>query len=191
MKQGHLFIVSGPSGVGKTVVFNAVKERLSGFVRIITCTTRAPRPHEKDGVDYHFLTEDQFKKRIKEKAFLEWAVVHDMYYGTPKPEAMEAIKQGKNVLIILDVQGALKVKKDLKDSHLIFLLPQSMESLVAHLKKRADMPPEEFDLRLKNAKKEIKMSSKYDFRITNREGKIEETIQEAIAVIKGVIHDGD
>lgn len=186
MTKGHLFIISGPSGVGKTAVFERLRKRMPALGRVVTYTTREPRPGEKNGVHYHFVTQSHFKEMIEEHAFLEWAVVHTQLYGTPKQDTLDLLATGKNAVIVIDVQGAATVKKQMPDAILVFIEPDDVKHLLKHLKSRCEMNQAEMDIRLENAKKELARRDLYDFIVINREGHIDETAHEVGQIILNV-----
>lgn len=183
MKQGTLFILSGPSGVGKNAVERQLRKLLPNLEEITTYTTRSPRPNEQNGIDYHFVTRTTFQEMIDQKAFLEWAVVHDQLYGTPKEAIEKQTDTGKDILLIIDVQGALAIKKELPETKLIFLEPESEDQLLSHLKKRKSIQKADLELRLENAKKELAMRDLYDYRVVNKEGQIKQTAQEIAEIM--------
>jgi len=164
--KGDLFIISSPAGGGKTTLTNLLISEIPNLKRVITCTTRKPRLGEKDGKDYYFLTKEEFKKRIKEEAFLEYAVVHGNYYGTPKKEVFELLEKGIDLILVIDVQGMRQVKENFKDVITIFILPPSIEEIVKRMKERGDSE-EEIRKRLETAKSEIPAWKEYDFVIVN------------------------
>ena len=166
MIKGELIILSSPAGGGKTTLSNLLLSEVPNLVRITTCTTRKPRPGEKNGVDYIFLTKEKFEKMIKEGEFLEYAVVHGNYYGTPKKAVIEQLEKGNDVLLIIDVQGMRQIKKNFDDVTTIFLIPPSFEELIERMKKRGDSP-EEIEKRLKTAKKELPAWKEYDYIVIN------------------------
>ncbi len=164
--KGELFILSSPAGGGKTTIASLLIKEVPNLKRVITCTTRKPRKGERDGVDYYFLTKEEFEKRIKEGSFLEYAVVHGNYYGTPKEEVEKELSKGFDLLLIIDVQGMLQIKSKKSDVVSIFLLPPSLEELVSRMRKRGDLP-EDIEKRLETAKKEIPQYRKYDYVVIN------------------------
>ena len=186
MKKGNLFILSGPSGVGKTAVANRLKKIIPELRRVITTTTRKPRQVEKNGRDYNFVTEDHFQKKIDEGDFLEWANVHGHRYGTPKSEVKRMLNDGNQILLIIDVQGSVQIKKTMPDAHLIFVEPESIEQLKKHLLKRPTITPEDLKLRLENAQKEIGLKDFYDFRVVSEEGKLQESAQNIADIITSI-----
>jgi len=164
--KGELFILSSPAGGGKTTIANLVIKEIPNLKRVITCTTRKPRSGEKDGMDYYFLPVEEFEKRIKEDKFLEYAVVHGNYYGTPKDEVEKELSKGYDLLLVIDVQGMRQIKKIRPETTSIFLLPPSVDELVRRMKQRGD-PPEEIKKRLQTAKKEIPAWKEYDYTVIN------------------------
>lgn len=189
MNKGHLFILSGPSGVGKSTVAKELRRILPELKRIVTYTTRDPRPQEKNGIHYNFVTAQQFKNMIDEHAFLEWAVVHDKMYGTPKDSVKEHLDKGDHVLLIVDVQGGEQIKENAEDCHMIFLEPQSEEQLAKRLKKRKNIDEADFELRMMNAKKELAMRDFYDYRVINEEGDVKGTALKIADIVKEVIKE--
>ncbi|WP_029521679.1 guanylate kinase [Persephonella sp. KM09-Lau-8] len=166
MKKGELFILSSPAGGGKTTLANLLIKEIPNLKRVITCTTRKPRPGEKNGVDYYFLSKEEFERRIKENDFLEYAIVHGNYYGTPKKEVEEELQKGFDLLLIIDVQGMRQIVSNKKDVVTIFILPPSLDELVRRMKERGDSE-EEIQKRLKTAKKEIPAWKEYNYVVIN------------------------
>ena len=178
MKTQPLFIViSAPSGCGKTTLSDMLLQEYSDIVYSISCTTRAPRGDEEDGVDYHFKTVERFEELIAEDAFIEHARVHGNYYGTLREPIESALREGSSVILDIDVQGAAKVRefvRALPDSDPmkagyvdIFILPPSMEELRSRLVGRGTDSPEAVEKRLENAEGEIARAGEYMFRVTN------------------------
>jgi len=175
-KFGVLMIVSGPSGTGKSTI---CKELLKIYPKLhfsVSCTTRAPRSGEKNGKDYFFISKEEFQKKIKQNAFLEYAKVHSNFYGTLKSEVINRLKSGIDVLLDIDVQGALQIKnKAKKDSllkkciEMVFIGPPSFAELERRLKSRATENEAIIEKRLNNAKKELNFWKKYDYLIINKE----------------------
>jgi len=129
-RQPKLIVISAPSGTGKTSVIKEIlRMNQDKLIFSVSATTRPKRPNEIDGVDYYFLTEEEFKKKIENDEFIEWERIYDYYYGTPKSEIERAKNLGKDILFELDVNGSLKLKKLFPDAHLIFIVPPSIEEL--------------------------------------------------------------
>ncbi len=166
MIKGEVFVLSAPAGGGKTTLANLLLKEVPNLVRITTCTTRKPRPGEKNGIDYFFLSKEEFQQKIKENAFLEYAIVHGNYYGTPKEEVLKEINKGNDVLLVIDVQGMRQIKKNFKDVVTIFLIPPSFEELINRMKKRGDSE-EEIKKRIETAKIELKAWKEYDYIVIN------------------------
>ena len=178
MKTKPLFIViSAPSGCGKTTLIDMLLQEYCDIVYSVSCTTRAPRGEEEDGVDYHFKTVERFEELIAEDAFIEHARVHGNYYGTLREPIESALREGCSVILDIDVQGAAKVREfvhSLPDSDPmkagyvdIFILPPSMEELRSRLVGRGTDSPEAVEKRLENAEGEIARAGEYMFRVTN------------------------
>ncbi|HTB34394.1 MAG TPA: guanylate kinase [bacterium] len=162
-----LLVLSAPSGGGKTTVCEHLLGRLPWLKRCITATTRSPRPGEKHGRDYWFLSQAEFKHRIAEGGFFEYAQVHGNYYGTPRREVEAALKRGQSLALVIDVQGGAAVKGQRPDSVLVFLVPPSMAELKKRLYKRATDAPEVLQRRLKEAARECAAGSHYDYLVVN------------------------
>ncbi len=181
---GLLVVVSSPSGGGKTTIVNAVKERM-GLEYSVSTTTRPPRSGEKDGIHYNFVSKNDFLRYIRDNRFAEWAKVHGHLYGTDRGYIREKLEQGKTVLLDIDVQGALRIKKDLPGAVLIFISPPSMETLEKRLRGRATNSEESVRLRLERAEDEIQKSEFYDYTLVNED--LEKTIEETQKIIRGEI----
>lgn len=167
--RGNLIVISGPSGSGKGTICSALLAEMPDLHLSVSATTRGPRNGEKDGVDYYFLTRVQFEQMIAGGRFLEWAEVYGCYYGTPRGPVEEAINQGKDVVLEIDVQGALQVKTMFPGSVLIFLIPPSRAELERRLKNRGTESAEAIEQRLNWVEKEIKQAGKYDYLVVNDE----------------------
>ena len=178
--KGKLIIVSGPSGSGKSTVTKLVKDRLN-IPLSISATTRQPRTGEINGKDYFFLTKEIFEQKIKNDEFYEYANVHGNYYGTLKEVVENNLSKGLNVILEIDVQGALIAKEKKKDAILVFFRTKDMETLENRLRNRKTDTEEVIQLRLKNAAKELEYESKYDYTIINND--IEHSCQELIDII--------
>ncbi len=178
-----LIVISGPSGVGKDATLARMKEAGLSFHYVVTATTRPRRPGERDGVDYHFLSQDEFDRRKSERQFLEWARVYDNYYGVPKGEVMEALISGQDVIVKVDVQGANTIKGILPEALLIFLMPPSTEELVNRLKQRHGQLVAGLNSRLDKAQEEIETLPLFDYVVTSYKDRLDRTIAEINAIL--------
>ena len=165
-RKGLLIVVSGPSGAGKGTICKALLKRRDIDVSI-SATTREPRKGEIDGENYHFLTKDKFEEKIANDEFLEYAKVYDNYYGTPKEYVLEKISRGEDVLLEIDIQGALQVREKYPEGIFVFILPPSMEELKARIINRGSETKESLEKRFSSAYGEIKYLKKYDYFIIN------------------------
>ena len=181
MCKGVLIIISGPSGAGKGTICKALLERHDDLFISVSATTRNPRDGEIHGVNYYFLSKDEFKEKIAEGDFLEWAEVYGNYYGTPKSKVQEMLDAGKNVILEIDIQGALKVKENCEDGVFIFILPPSMEELKARIINRGSETPESLLERFNSAYKEINYISKYNYGVVN------DTVEAAVAKVENIL----
>ena len=182
MKKGNLIVISGPSGAGKGTICKALLEREDNLYISVSATTRSPREGEVDGVNYYFLTQEEFKKKVDNNEFLEWAEVHGNYYGTPKFNVEEMINEGKNIILEIDVQGALNVKKNCEDGVFIFILPPSMEELKRRIIARGSETPESLIKRFKTAYEEINYISKYNYAVIN------DDLEEAVQKVQNILY---
>lgn len=181
-KSGIPVVISAPSGAGKsTIAFRIVKENPSAVISI-SCTTRSPRPGEQNGKDYFFNSQDEFKRKIEKGEFLEWAVVHGHYYGTPVSALERELQQKKDVILTIDPQGALSVKRIYPAGVFIFVIPPSWEALVNRLTKRATDDRTSVEIRVANARKELSYLSHYDYLVVNDE--LEAAVKNIGAIIQ-------
>ncbi len=180
-KKGNLIVLSGPSGVGKGTVLQALLKKYDNICYSISATTRAPREGEKDGVDYFFMDEEKFKTWIVEDKFIEWAKVHNNYYGTPRSYVQETLASGKDVILEIDIQGAKQVKEKCAEGIFIFLAPPSLKELENRIYNRGTEKETEIETRLKNAKKELQEIKNYDYLLVN------DIVKEAVEKLKSVI----
>ena len=180
-KRGNLIVISGPSGAGK----DSIVERLLRINRdtclSISATTRSPRGQEKDGVDYFFLTREEFEKKIEDNEFLEYAEYNGNYYGTPKSGITDKLNAGKDVLLVIEIQGALKVKELIKEAIFIFILPPSMAELRRRLVGRKTEDKEKIINRFKTAYKEINEVTKYNYVVINDD--LEDAVAKANSIL--------
>jgi guanylate kinase len=181
-KAGTLIVLSGPSGAGKGTICSELLKKEKDLKLSISMTTRNPRGSEKDGIDYYFVTKKEFEKKISNGEFLEYAKVHgDNYYGTPKDKVEESLKNGEDIILEIDIQGALEVKEKMAEGIFIFIMPPSMRELRDRLVKRNTETKEKIVERFKNAYKEINEVTKYNYIVINDE------IESAVEKVKAII----
>ena len=181
MKRGLLIVVSGASGTGKGTVCKKILADMPEVAYSISATTRAPRPGETDGKEYYFISRDEFKAWIAEGKFLEFADVYGNFYGTPLNKIEERLNRGEDILLEIDVQGALNVKRKCPDGIYIFLLPPSLEELKRRIEGRGTETAESLQRRLDNAIAEIKIGREYNYVVVN------DTVNNAVAQIKAIL----
>jgi guanylate kinase len=180
-RQGIIFILSAPSGAGKTTLYNGLKENYPEIKLSVSCTTRARRPGELNGREYRFLSEREFKTLRSRRQFAEWAKVHGYFYGTPRKPLDLNIQAGRDVLLDIDVQGARQIKKTYPQAVSIFLLPPSLKELERRLAARGTDGKETIRRRLVNARGEIGEIMNYDYFVVNRE------VSEAIRALSSIV----
>jgi guanylate kinase len=182
-----LVIISGPSGVGKDTIIDAVRardpEEGGDYHYVVTCTTRAPRPGEIPDVSYHFLGQDEFHALREAGDLLEANEVHGNWYGTPRREVATALAAGRDVILKIDVQGARVVKERIPDALLIFIVPPSLEALFQRLRSRATETADELEIRQRNAAIELARQGDYDQVVVNETGEVDRTAAEIEAII--------
>ncbi len=183
-----LIVISGPSGVGKDTVIQRMKERRLPIHFVVTATTRPPRPGERHGVDYFFISREEFARMIDEDELLEYALVYNDYKGIPKQQVREALASGKDVIMRIDVQGAATVRKICPEALLIFLTTETEEELVRRLERRKTESPEDLKLRIATARQELKRMDEFDYVVVNRENALEETVDTIVAIIQAEHH---
>jgi guanylate kinase len=179
---GNLFVVAAPSGAGKSSLVKALMELDSGVQPSVSHTTRAPRGQEKHGREYFFVSEQEFDAMVLGEAFLEWAHVHGHRYGTSRKAIEERIAMGADVILEIDFQGALQIKKIFTNAVLIFVLPPSWEELRSRLERRGEDTADVIDLRLRNAALELVQAREFDFVIIN------ELFERALFDLKAIVH---
>ena len=179
---GNLFVVASPSGAGKSSLVKALTELDARVLPSVSHTTRPPRGQEKDGREYHFVSDAAFDALIQNEAFLEWATVHGHRYGTSRESIEQRIAQGADVVLEIDYQGALQIKKIFANAVLIFILPPSWDELRSRLQNRGEDSLEVIETRLKNAAHEMSQAPKFDFVIIN------ELFERALFDLKAIVH---
>ena len=179
--RGLLFVISGPSGVGKGTLREKVFNIFPDLKYSVSVNTRPPRKGEIEGKDYYFVTVDEFKKRIKENRFVEWAIVHGDYKGTPIKFLIEELQKGRDVLLELDVQGAMQVKEKFPDGVFIFIAPPTWKDLEDRLRKRNTEGEKALEKRLKDARVEIKYKKNYNYLVVN------DSIKTALKKLESII----
>ena len=181
MKKGKTFIISGPSGVGKSTVLSALLEKRPNLYFSVSATTRDPRPGELDGIHYHFMDAESFRKWIAMDQFLEYAEYVGNFYGTPKRFVDEAMEQGKDVILDIEVQGAIQVTSKRPDTVRIFIAPPSWQALEERLTSRGTDSPEKVQKRLVRAKVELQTANTYDYFVIN------DTVERAVREINAIM----
>lgn len=179
--KGNLFVVSGPSGVGKGTVCKAFIEKHPEVFLSVSATTRAPREGEKNGESYYFLTHEEFRDGIEKGNFLEHALYCENYYGTPKDKVLEKLEQGIDVILEIESDGAMQVRSHFPEGVFIFVCPPSMEELKNRLTGRATESPEVVEARLKKAETEFKRAHKYNYLLLN------DTVDAALARMEAIV----
>lgn len=183
--KGFILVISGPSGSGKSSVVKEFLSRDSSFDLSISYTTRAMRSNEINGKDYNFVSEQTFKEMIAKGEFVEWAEVHGNYYGTAKKELEKITASGKNVILEIDVKGALNVKNIFGSSAvMVFIVPETFSVLSTRLNSRATDTEDVILKRLQNAKEEIEKINFYDYVIINKSGELEHSVENLISICK-------
>ncbi len=187
-KRARLFVVSGPSGVGKGTLVALLREKVPDLGLTVSATTREPRPGEVEGASYYFLSDEDFSAKVKAGEFLEWAHVHGHCYGTLNSEVDRLLGLGRSVVLEIDVQGGLNVKKINPEAVLVFIEPPSQEELEARLRGRGTEDEASIEMRLSNAKKEMECAGSYDVRLVNDD--LERACAELAHVIETYEMDG-
>ena len=178
-----LVLLSGPSGVGKDATIGKMKEKGLPFHYVVTTTTRPKRTYEKEGIDYHFVSQEAFKRYIASGILLEWAEVYGNYYGVPKGAVKTYLARNKDVILKVDVQGAARIKELVPEAIFIFLMPPSIEELSNRLKKRHGGLNAELDERINTAKHEIESLTMFDYVVVTHNDKLDITAKEIVAIV--------
>ncbi len=196
-RRSIVFVLSGPSGAGKTTLAERLVTSVEGLVRSVSATTRAPRVGEATGVDYEFLSRDEFEAQREAGMFVEWAEVFGELYGTSRTRIDAMLNAGSDVLLSIDVQGAQQVREHLPDAVDVFLLPPSMEELERRLRQRSTESADEVARRLKIAHDELRCATRYDYIVVNDDlGTALKKMQSVIDAERGrstrlIVEDGD
>ncbi len=167
MNKGKLYVISGPSGVGKGTICRELVKKDSSLAVSVSATTREKREEDKDGVTYHFISKDEFEALIKRGGFLEWNVYNGNYYGTPIDPVNKALESGKNFILEIDVNGGKNVRKIFPEAVLIFIAPPDKDELLKRLSGRGSETPDSIKNRLQAAKRELEVSESYDYVVVN------------------------
>ncbi len=181
MTAGKLFIISGPSAVGKGTIVKRITDSDENIRVSVSATTREPREGETEGVSYYFMTDGEFQKSVKEGGFLEHASVHGHYYGTPKEPVMSQLEEGHDVILEIDVQGAMQVKESCPEGVFIFILPPSLDELRSRILHRGTESQEDIEIRMNAAEKELEYLPHYDYCVVN------EDLDKAVESVKKIM----
>jgi guanylate kinase len=183
MARGKLFVVSGPSGTGKGTIIEGALRRRPDILLSVSATTREPRQGERDGIDYRFISEARFRAMIEAGEFLEWAEVYGSLYGTPRAPVEEALGSGQDVLLELDIQGAIAVKDATPEAILVFVEPPSMEALAERLRARGTEDADAMARRIEAAYEEVKVGRRYDHLVVNDQ--VDKAVEEFVRILEG------
>lgn len=181
VNKGLLIVISGPSGAGKGTICRALLDKNPDIKLSVSCTTRNPRQNEVEGINYYFITKEKFKEMIEADEFLEYAEVYDNFYGTPKAKVESILNEGKDIILEIDIQGALKVKEKYPEGVFVFIMPPSMEELKNRIKKRGSETEESLIKRFKSAFQEINYVANYNYVIVNDQ--VEKAVEKLEAII--------
>jgi guanylate kinase len=184
-RKGRIIAISAPSGSGKTTIVRKVLKDIPELVFSVSATTRKRRKNEKEGIDYYFINEDEFKKKIDNDEFIEWEKFYDYYYGTYKKVVDYAVNSEKTIILEVDVKGALSLKKIYPDAVLIYIVPPSFDELVNRLVKRRTEDQADLQKRIDRAKMELELKDKFDYFVDNTE--LEKAVTETESLIRKLI----
>lgn len=184
LRRPRVFIISGPSGVGKDAVIEKLRERYKDAHYAVTATTRNRRPGEIDGVHYHFMTEEEFRRRLAEGEFLESASVYGNLYGVPRSAARAALTRGQDVFFKVDVQGAAEIRRLIPTAVSIFLAPESASTLLQRLKHRKTDDPAVLMTRFATATRELAAAFDFDYVVFNRQDRLDQALEEILAIVQ-------
>ena len=180
-RQGRVFVISAPSGAGKSTLCGLVRKRLPGLAYSVSLTSRAPRPGETDGRDYHFVSREDFEGRIKSGEMAEYAEIFGNYYGTSRKVLAESLERGQDILLDIDIEGAAQLKPFFPEGVFIFLLPPSREELERRLRSRGTEDETTIKRRLARAGEEMALAGKYDYQVVNED--LDRAVDEVAAII--------
>ncbi|MEA3340092.1 MAG: guanylate kinase [Chloroflexota bacterium] len=183
-RSSLLIVISGPAGVGKDAVLQCLQERGCPFHFVVTATDRPPRPGEVHGVDYFFLTTDEFARMIEQDELLEHAIVYGQHKGIPRQQVREALASGKDVIMRVDVQGAATIRRLAPEAVLIFLTASSEEELEQRLRARGGDSPAQLQKRIAAARKEMVRLPEFDYIVVNRDGELDRAVGDVLAIIQ-------
>ncbi len=183
-----LIVISGPSAVGKDAVVQRLLADSDRFAFVVTVNTRPPRPGERPGVDYHFVTREQFQRMVAQGEMLEYAPVYDDFKGVPKAGVSQALASGKDVVLRLDVQGAATIRQLCPEALLIFLAPENESVLLERMRSRPGDTPESLELRLATVQQEMQRVEEFDYVVPNRTGQLERTVEVIRSIIAAEHH---
>jgi len=178
-----MIVISGPSGVGKDTVMQRLLKARESFRFVVTATTRPPRADEVHGVDYFFLSHEEFQRMIREDELLEYALVYKQYKGVPKQQVRDALASGRDVVMRVDVQGAATIRKLVPDGIFIFLTAESEESLKRRLRLRRSESEEALNLRLQTAREEMMRVAEFDYCVVNSEGDQDKAVRDILCIV--------
>ncbi len=181
-KEPLVIIVSAPSGSGKTTIVNNLLKKVSDIARTVSYTTRPPRQDEKDGEDYFFISEEEFRKKIDMGEFIEWEKNFGSYYGTARAQVEEAIAGERDIILSIDVKGAKTVKKMHPESISVFIMPPSIDELASRLRNRKTDKEKQVSIRLEESRREMNAAGEYDYLVVNDE--LEEAVNELAAIVE-------
>lgn len=185
-KKGEIIAVSAPSGGGKTTIVKQILKKFPEIIFSVSATTRPKRESEKNGVEYYFISEEEFNQKIKNNEFVEWEKFYDYYYGTFKSVIEENIKKGKSVLLEVDVKGAISLKRIYPEARLIYITPPSFEELVKRLRERRTESETDIKKRIERANMELSVKDKFDYFIDNKD--LNKAIKDTSELINKILH---
>ncbi len=188
MQQPLLIVISGPSGVGKDTVVHRMKERGLPFHFVVTATSRPPRAGEVHGVDYFFVSQEEFERMMQQGELIEYALVYNQYKGIPKAQVYQALRSGKDVVMRIDVQGAATIRQRFPEALLIFLIAANEAELARRLRARHTESQQEIDLRLETAQKEVERADLFDYFVVNADGELDQAVDTIMAIITAEHH---